>query len=83
MGLQFLTVKQVAEQLSVSVIQVRRLITDKQLPAYRLGYRSYRIDPKDLANFKKQKRTIISNPEKKNKDFWRDPDNGGHYEESF
>ena len=56
----FLTVKQVADQLSVSVIQVRRLIKEKVLPAYRLGYRSYRIDTKDLADFKQQKRTITS-----------------------
>jgi excisionase family DNA binding protein len=55
-----LTIKQVADQLSVSVIQVRRLIKDKVLPAYRLGYRSYRIDSKDLADFKTKKRTVNS-----------------------
>jgi excisionase family DNA binding protein len=53
-----LTTKQVAEHLNTNTERVRILIREKQLPAVRLGSKSYRIDLEDLRLFKKQRLTV-------------------------
>ena len=53
-----LTTKQVAEHLNTNTERVRVLIREKQLPAVRLGSKSYRIDLNDLKVFKEQRLTV-------------------------
>lgn len=53
-----LTVAQAAEKLGVCTKTILRRIASKQLPAYRDGYRTIRIDEKDL-NVYLDKRKIV------------------------
>jgi excisionase family DNA binding protein len=46
-----LTTGQVARRLGVSAERVLEYIADGQLRAYRLGHRTVRVDPADLARF--------------------------------
>ncbi len=51
-----LTVEQVAQQLGVSDRTIRRMIANKQITAFRVGQRTWRIDQADLdAYIEKQK----------------------------
>lgn len=52
-----LTVKQVAERLSVSEKTVLNLIKDKHLNAYQFGKR-FRVDENDLKEYIKNSQTI-------------------------
>lgn len=52
-----LTVDEVAAQLRVDVVTVRRWIGDRQLPAYRLNG-AYRIEQRDLDHFLGDRRTV-------------------------
>lgn len=51
----FFTVEEVADQLRVSHMTVRRIITAGELPAYRFG-RSVRIDPADVDAYLERQR---------------------------
>jgi excisionase family DNA binding protein len=53
---RFLTVPQIAKDLSISEDLVRIWIRKKQLPAYRVG-KEYRIKREDYEEFLKQRRT--------------------------
>jgi len=53
---RFLTVPQIAKDLSISEDLVRIWIRTKQLPAYRVG-KEYRIKQEDYAEFLKKRRT--------------------------
>jgi excisionase family DNA binding protein len=53
----FLTVDEVALQLRVDAVTVRRWINDRQLPAVRLGH-AFRIAERDLAQFLGNRRTV-------------------------
>jgi excisionase family DNA binding protein len=54
---RFLTVEQIAKELQVSEDFVRSLIRSKQLPAYRIGKKEYRIKREDYDDFLKKRRT--------------------------
>jgi len=53
---KLLTVEEAAEILSLSVVQVRRYITDGSLPVIRFGRRAIRIKPSDLERFIEERR---------------------------
>src|SRR2546429_6826116 len=57
----FLTVEQIAKTLQVSEDFIRNLIRTKQLPAYRVGKKEYRIRREDFEEFLKKRRTIDQN----------------------
>ena len=58
MGPRFLTIADVAEQLSVSVSQVRALIRSGDLPAIRIGGRGqWRVEATELEAFIQRKYT--------------------------
>ena len=48
---ELLTADQVAERLGCSTANVRRLITDGRLPAYRERRGYYRVDPAELDSY--------------------------------
>ena len=53
-----LTTKQVADHLNTTTERVRILIRTRELPAIRLGSKSYRVDREDLELFKQQRYTV-------------------------
>jgi excisionase family DNA binding protein len=54
---RFLTVPQIAKDLGVSEDFVRKLIRDKELPAYKVGKKEYRVLVTDYEDFLKKRRT--------------------------
>ena len=56
---QYLTTKQIASSLQMTELQVRNLIKTGQLPASKLGHRSYRIKESDFESYMESKKTII------------------------
>jgi excisionase family DNA binding protein len=63
MSEHFMTVEQCAKQLGVSSDFIRRLIRDKQLPAYKVGKKEYRIRTEAWEKFLEERRT--DKPEEK------------------
>ena len=57
MGIEWLSVEKIAEELDVPVDTVRAWIRTKKLPAIRPG-REYRVKREDLEKFINQTRTI-------------------------
>ena len=53
---EYLTMKEVAARLQVSDWTVRRLMRDGLLPFKKLGHRTVRIDPADLAAYMQAKK---------------------------
>jgi excisionase family DNA binding protein len=53
----FLTPQEVSELLQISVQTVRRWIKDKELPAYKIGPRVWRIRKSDLDVWLEQQRS--------------------------
>lgn len=49
----YLTVKQVAEQLGLTEYRIRELIREKQIRATKIG--QWRVSPKDLGEFIRQR----------------------------
>ncbi len=54
---EFLTVKEIAERLKVKEFTVLDWIRKGDLPAYRVGGRSYRIKKQDFEEWLKKRRT--------------------------
>jgi excisionase family DNA binding protein len=52
-----LDIETAAQQLGVSVKTIRRLVQEKELPAYRIG-RQLRFKPEELDAFLEENRTI-------------------------
>jgi len=57
---QYFTTKEIAESLQLSLLQVRNLIKSGQLPAYRVGYRSYRISESDFNSFLQSRKQLVN-----------------------
>lgn len=53
-----LTIEEVAEELRLSTIQVRRLIREKGLPHFRLSERRFLIDRTDLEDWLQSRREV-------------------------
>jgi excisionase family DNA binding protein len=58
MTTEILTLEEVAEELRVSVAQVRRLIKEQALPHYRLSERRLLVDREDLREWLQSRRTV-------------------------
>ena len=56
---KYLTTKQIATSLQMSELQVRIIIKKGDLPASKLGHRSYRIKESDFESYMESKKTII------------------------
>jgi excisionase family DNA binding protein len=56
-----ITMDDVAELLSISRTQVRRLIETDELPHYRIG-KAYRFDPKDIELWKSRRMIVKTDP---------------------
>ncbi|HZR42937.1 MAG TPA: helix-turn-helix domain-containing protein [Ktedonobacteraceae bacterium] len=61
---RFLTVEDIARDLSIAEDTVRSWIREKKLPAYRVG-REYRIMIVDYERFLQQRRTTNDDPPEK------------------
>ena len=57
MDKEFLSVKEIAEMLGVSVDTVQGWIRRKELAAYKVGTKAYRIKREDLDKFLAERRT--------------------------
>tara|TARA_R100001530_G_scaffold45744_1_gene34410 strand:- start:687 stop:875 length:189 start_codon:yes stop_codon:yes gene_type:complete len=56
---KYLTTKQIATSLQMTELQVRSIIKKGDLPASKLGHRSYRIKESDFESYMESKKTII------------------------
>jgi excisionase family DNA binding protein len=54
---EFLTVKEIADRLKVKTFTILEWIRKGDLPAYRVGGRSYRIRKEDYEEWLKKRRT--------------------------
>ena len=57
MDKEFLSVKEIAEMLGVSVDTVQGWIRRKELVAYKVGTKAYRVKREDLDKFLAERRT--------------------------
>jgi excisionase family DNA binding protein len=63
MSNRILTIEEVAKTMSVSLKTVYRWISAGQLPAAKIGYKTYRVFEKDLIKFLRQ--SMVSKARKK------------------
>ena len=56
---KYLTTKQIATSLQMTELQVRSIVKKGDLPASKLGHRSYRIKESDFESYMESKKTII------------------------
>lgn len=54
---EFYTLEELSELLKMHIESIRKLIRSKELPAYKIGKRDYRVSKADLDEFLRKRRT--------------------------
>jgi excisionase family DNA binding protein len=59
---EFYTLQQVADMLQMHIETIRDFVKNKELPAYKIGKRDYRVRKADFDEFLRKRRTTDNNP---------------------